>query len=50
MPRGITGMVWWDLCLARGGKIYFLCISSYGECLCVPNALNIELLDVQNVQ
>lgn len=34
----------------QGKKIYFLCISSYGECVCVSSTLNIELLDVQNVQ
>lgn len=34
----------------QGKKIYFLCISSYGECVCVSSTLNIEPLDVQNVQ
>lgn len=42
---GLVGFVF-----GQGRKIYFLCISSYGECVCVSSTSNVEVLDVQNVQ
>lgn len=57
----IVLLVWWcpegsegwfgGICVWPGEEKFNFCvISSYGECVCVSNALNIDLLDVQNAQ